>query len=162
MTIQRKKTTGWGAGLAAIAMGAAPGRGEPAEAPGAAAAPVAAARCVDFLNSIGANSAISRRGESLERTIECARYVGLRWFRSGYESGVPTEDQIEVYRQTGARFSYGLLSGGSDTARLLDGARKLAAAGALLAIEGNNEPNNWGVKYQRAPHKLSVPIAAGK
>ena len=28
---------------------------------------------------------------------------------------------------------------------------RLAAADALLAFEGNNEPNNWGVTYQGEP-----------
>ena len=41
-------------------------------------------------------------------------------------------------------------------------ARPLAQADALLAFEGNNEPNNWGVTYQgekggdRAPSSLAV------
>ncbi len=102
----------------------------------------------DFLGSIGACSAISRRGENLASTIDAARYLGLRWFRVGYESNIPVADLIELHNQTGVRFSYGLMSGGTDLARLLAGARQLASAGALLALEGNNEPNNWGVTYQ--------------
>jgi len=102
----------------------------------------------DFLNSLGACSAISRRGENLASTTDAAKYLGLRWFRVGYESNIPVADLIELHRQTGARFSYGLMSGGTDIARLLAGARELASAGALLALEGNNEPNNWGVTYQ--------------
>ena len=100
------------------------------------------------MNSIGVCSAISRRGESLTNTIEVARYLGVRWFRAGYESRIPVSDLIELHRQTGVRFSYGLMSGGTDIARLLEGARQLAVAGALLALEGNNEPNNWGVTFQ--------------
>ena len=101
----------------------------------------------DFLNSIGANSSISRRGESLDKTIECVKYLGIRWFRSGYEGNIPLEDQIQVYNETGAKFSYGLASGGNDLPRLMEGAEILADAGALLALEGNNEPNNWGITY---------------
>ncbi|MGC8832933.1 MAG: glycosyl hydrolase [Armatimonadota bacterium] len=110
--------------------------------------PVTAARASDFLDSIGANSAVSVRGENLADTIKAVRYLGLRWIRSGYEGNLPVEDLIELHRQTGIRFSYGLLSGGTDIPRLLSGARRLAAVGALLAIEGNNEPNNWGIIYQ--------------
>ena len=102
----------------------------------------------DFLNSIGANSAVSRRGETLQNTINCTKYLGLRWFRAGYESDIPIRDLIDVHLQTGARFSYGLASGGTDINRLLDGGRQLAVVGALLAFEGNNEPNNWGITYQ--------------
>jgi hypothetical protein len=55
---------------------------------------------------------------------------------------------LELHRQTGVRFSWGLVSGGTDLEKLLKTARPMAAAGALLAFEGNNEPNNWGVTYE--------------
>ncbi|MHB1001874.1 MAG: glycosyl hydrolase [Armatimonadota bacterium] len=114
----------------------------------AAAKGVTAARADDFLNSIGVNSAISTRGENLQKTIECARYLGIRWFRSGYEGSVPINDYIELHKKTGARFSWGLMSGGSDIDKLCDTGRQLASAGALLAFEGPNEPNNWSITYQ--------------
>ncbi|MES2455102.1 MAG: glycosyl hydrolase [Bacteroidota bacterium] len=110
--------------------------------------PVTAHRASDFLNSIGVNSAISTRGESLKKTIEITKYLGIRWIRSGYEGGVPIADLIAVHQQAGVRFSYGLLSGGTDIPKLLNGGRELAGAGALLALEGLNEPNNWGITYQ--------------
>lgn len=130
--------------------------------PAQAAGPVTAARVADFLGSIGANSAVSSRGETLQNTIAAAKYIGLGWIRSGYESNIPLTDLVELHRQTGVRFSYGLLSGGTDIPRLLAGARQLAAAGALVAFEGPNEPNNWGVTYQgeagggHAPSWLAV------
>lgn len=102
----------------------------------------------DFLDSLGACSAISRRGETLAKTVDATKYLGLRWLRVGYESNIPVADLLSLHKQTGVRFSYGLMSGGTDIARLLAGARELAAADALLALEGNNEPNNWGVTYQ--------------
>lgn len=109
--------------------------------------PVTAISTNDFLNSIGVNSAISRRGERLDQTIEAIRYTGIRWVRSGYEGGAADRDYQVLHRETGVRFSYGLMSGGADINRLLAGGRILAASGALLAFEGNNEPNNWGVTY---------------
>lgn len=108
---------------------------------------VVAVRAADFLDSIGVNSAINRRGERLERTIESAKYLGLRWFRSGYESGTEVKDLLELHRRTGVRFSWGLGSGGADLPRLLSTGRELAKADALLAFEGPNEPNNWGIDY---------------
>ncbi|HEY3411926.1 MAG TPA: glycosyl hydrolase [Armatimonadota bacterium] len=114
----------------------------------AARRPVAAVRVSDFLNSIGVVSAVSRRGEDLAHTAEAVKYTGLRWIRAGYESDIPLADLLELHRQAGVRFSFGLMSGGSDLARLLDGGRRLAARGALLAFEGANESNNWGVTYQ--------------
>ncbi len=112
------------------------------------AAEVVALRADGFLSSIGVCSAVSRRGESLAKTSEAAKYLGLRWIRAGYESGIPVGDLIELHKQTGVRFSYGLMSGGNDLTKLTEGARQLARAGALLALEGNNEPNNWGVTYE--------------
>ena len=110
--------------------------------------PTTAMRAADFLNSIGANSSISRRGETLQDTIKAARFIGLGWIRAGYEGDIPIEDLLALHAQAGVRFSYGLGSGGTDIPRLLAGGRRLAAAGALLAFEGPNEPNNWGVTYQ--------------
>lgn len=124
--------------LLLLASGRTPCAGEPPPVAGTEA----------FLDSLGVVSAVSRRGERLDRTAEALRFLGLRWVRSGYESGVSVGDLLELHRLTGVRFSYGLLSGGNDLDRLLTGARKLAEAGALLALEGNNEPNNWPVTYQ--------------
>lgn len=101
-----------------------------------------------FLDSMGVCSSITGRGETLAGTIASMKYSGLRFIRCGIEDGNSVEDMIELHRQTGVRIAYGLLSGGTDLARLLDEAGRLARAGALLAIEGNNEPNNWGVTYQ--------------
>ncbi|NNU34371.1 hypothetical protein HK413_09880 [Mucilaginibacter sp. S1162] len=84
----------------------------------------------------------------MDKTIEAIRYTGIRWIRSGYEGGATDEDYQTLHRETGVRFSYGLMSGGTNIAKLLTGGRMLAASGALLAFEGNNEPNNWGVNYK--------------
>jgi hypothetical protein len=129
--------------LAAVAFSLVSGNANKARA-----AETAALRASDFLNSIGANSAINRRGESLAKTAECATYLGIRWFRSGIEDGKNLQEFIELHRQTGARFSWSPGSGGSDIPRLIDTAKQLAAADALLAFEGPNEPNNWGITYQ--------------
>jgi hypothetical protein len=117
---------------------------------------------VDFLNTIGVNAAISTRGENLAKTIEAIKYTGIRWIRTGYESNIPVNDLVHLHQQTGVLFSYGLLSGGTDFARLLNGARQLAAASALLAVEGLNEPNNWGIKYLGQPggsKSTWIPVA---
>ena len=102
----------------------------------------------DFLNSLGVCSSITGRGETLAGTIEALRYTGIRFIRCGLEDRIAVKDMIDLHEKTGARIVYGLLSGGTDLVRLLSEARQLAGAGALLAIEGNNEPNNWGIRYQ--------------
>ncbi len=113
-----------------------------------AAGETTAVRSADFLNSIGTLSAISVRGESLPKTIECAKYLGIRWLRAGIEGDVPLEQFIQLHQQAGLRFSWGFGSGSANLPKLLETARQIEAAGALLAFEGPNEPNNWGITYQ--------------
>jgi hypothetical protein len=102
----------------------------------------------NFLGSIGVNSSISKRGETLEQTIKTIKYLGVRWIRTGYEGDIPVNDLIQLHRETGILYSYGLLSGGTDISRLINNSRVLESAGALLAVEGLNEPNNWGITYK--------------
>ncbi len=120
-----------------------------------------------LLDSIGVVTTFPDRGQPLARTVEMVKYGGFRWVRGGIEGLTakgPTTVQtyLDLHAQTGVRFSWGLVSGGTDLARLIETARPLARAGALLAFEGNNEPNNWGVTYQgekgggRAPSWLAV------
>lgn len=116
----------------------------------------------EFLNSLGVVSSVSRRGETVEGTIKCIEYTGIRWIRAGYEGGIPLEDLIQLNEKTGVKYSYGLLSGGNDIPRLIEGAKRLAESGSLLAVEGPNEPNNWGIKYQGesgGAQKSWIPVA---
>ncbi|HLH81564.1 MAG TPA: glycosyl hydrolase [Chthonomonas sp.] len=112
------------------------------------AASVQAKRDSDFLNSIGVNSAICLRGESLDKTMECVRYLGIHWIRSGIEGNPPLDKLIYLHERTGVRYSWGLGSGGTNIPELIKTGEQLAKAGALLAFEGPNEPNNWGITYQ--------------
>ena len=119
----------------------------------AIAEPKTAFATKDFLDSIGVVSTFPDRGQPLAKTIEMVRYCGFRWVRAGIEGlsdNGPTTIQtfLDLHHQTGVRFSWGLVSGGTDIGKLIDTAKVLAAEDALLAIEGNNEPNNWGVTYK--------------
>jgi hypothetical protein len=131
------------------------------------AEPTTAIPASDFLDSIGVVTTFPDRGQPLEKTIEMVKYAGFRWVRGGIEgltTDGPTtiETYLQLHRATGVRFNWGLVSGGSDLKKLIETGRQLAAADALLAFEGNNEPNNWGVTYQgeagggRAPSWLAV------
>jgi hypothetical protein len=117
------------------------------------AAPNTAIATNDFLNSIGVVTTFPDRGQPLARTIEMVRYCGFRWVRAGIEGlsdEGPTTIQtlLDLHRETGVRLNWGLVSGGTDVKKLVETGKVLAEAGALLAFEGNNEPNNWGVTYQ--------------
>jgi hypothetical protein len=116
-------------------------------------APINAVATSDFLDSIGVVSTFPDRGQPIAKTIEMVRYCGFRWVRAGIEglteNGPTTINTfLTLHQATGVRLSWGLVSGGTDIKKLTETAKVLARAGALLAIEGNNEPNNWGVTYQ--------------
>jgi hypothetical protein len=126
--------------------------------------PVTAHSANDFLNSIGVNSAIYRRGENVTSTIACAQYMGFRWIRTdeALNSTAKENDVRKLYEETGVKVSTSLGSGGNDINDLIAGSKRIAALGALLAIEGNNEPNNWGITYQGTPGGRTnswVPVA---
>ncbi|BCI63789.1 glycosyl hydrolase [Coprobacter secundus] len=104
-----------------------------------------------FLNSIGVNSSITKRGEYLYQTIDYMNYLGARWIRGGYSTQKDLEDIITVYKATGAKICIGVGSGGNLNKESMKSfilqTKCLAEAGALLAFEGPNEPNNWKVTY---------------
>ena len=107
----------------------------------------------EFLDSVGICSTFPDRGQPLDKTVEMVKYCGFRWVRGGIEglsTNGPTtlETYLELHRKTGVKFNWGLVSGGTDVKKLIETARTLAEADALIAFEGNNEPNNWGVTYQ--------------
>ncbi len=107
----------------------------------------------DFLDSIGVNTTYPDRGQPVEKTVEMLRYGGWRWIRGGIEGVTddgPTTFQtfVDLHKAAGVRLSICLGSGGSDIGRTLALGLVLAREGALLAFEGSNEPNNWGIVYQ--------------
>ena len=141
---RRRHFTGW----LVIACAVSGAGGHVAQAAAPPARPTAA-----FLDSLGINTTFPDRGQPLNRTIAMVRYCGFRWVRGGIEGLTdhgPTTVQtyLDLHRATGVRFSWGLVSGGTDVHKLIETAHVLAKADALLAFEGNNEPNNWGVTYQ--------------
>ncbi|MDB6021810.1 MAG: putative glycosyl hydrolase, partial [Pedosphaera sp.] len=124
------------------------------------AAGTTAAKADDFLNSIGVCTHISQGKDAPAKVAECLTYARIRCIRDD-GPGNPTTLQsfIEVYKTSGARVV--LLPRTGDVAASLKQYETLAAAGALLAAEGPNEPNNWHVTYQGATSskESSLPIA---
>ena len=120
---------------------------------GAQAQPTTALPANDFLNSLGLDSTFPDRGQPLAKTVEMIKYGGFRWVRGGIEgltdSGPTTlQTYLDLHKQTGVKFNWGLVSSGNDLHKLIETGKVIAQANALLAFEGNNEPNNWGVTYQ--------------
>lgn len=123
-----------------------------------------------FLSSIGMNTAINGRGENVNTTEEIMRYVGARWIRTSVGGSVTAVTNLpetsslgggtsiasykQLYENAGIRFSTGLGAGGQEQniPNLINNVKRIIEAtspDAIIAIEGNNEPNNknWYVIF---------------
>jgi hypothetical protein len=69
-------------------------------------------------------------------------YTGIRNTREGAGSGAPTK-LLALHQNTGTLIN--LM--GSNVAYIINNAQTLASAGALLSVEGPNEPNNFPITY---------------
>ena len=99
-----------------------------------------AVSCDAFLSSLGVNTHVDQ-GYNPESYLQPLRYLGVRVIR---DSPRNLPGLIMLHAQAGVRVD--LL--GSDVEGLTAAANSLARAGALLSIEGPNEPNNFPVTYK--------------
>jgi hypothetical protein len=129
--------------------------------PAANADETTAVSAIDFLNSIGVCVHV-QHGQDASKLAAPLIYLGVRNIRDGADGNYDLSGLISVHQQAGVLVVFGPGSGASD--RFVDrrsgvtnnaltvtisAARQLAEAGALLAVEGPNEPNNFGgVTYQ--------------
>lgn len=93
-----------------------------------------------FLASLGLNTHIDQ-GADPNRYVTVLRYTGIQAFRTGPNR---IDGAILLHQQTGAKAVMFANCGGAGQ---INAARQLAAAGALLALEGSNEPNNFPCSY---------------
>ena len=125
-----------------------------------ATGPTTAVKTNDFLNSIGACTHVRQGEDNPAKVAECLSYIGIRAIRDdGTTDPKILQSFIDIHRASGAKVV--LLPINGDIAASLAEYETLAAAGALLAAEGPNEPNNWHVTYKGATssNKTSLPIA---
>jgi hypothetical protein len=101
---------------------------------------VMAASCDAFLSSLGVNTHIDQ-GYNPYAYLEPLRYLGVRNIRDG---GRQLSGHLMLHAQTGILVDLQ----GTDVSGLTAAAKTLARAGALLAIEGPNEPNNFPITYK--------------
>jgi hypothetical protein len=116
----------------------------------------------DFLDSIGICTHIGQGIDDPSQSATALAYAGIRNIR---DDGNPRhlQDWISVHEQAGVKVVL-TWSGPNDHAigSLISTSKKLAAAGALLAMEGPNEANNWAVTYQGQRSQATVtfiPVA---
>ncbi len=125
-----------------------------------ATGPTTAVKINDFLNSIGACTHVRQGEDNPAKVAECLSYIGIRAIRDdGTTDPKILQSFIDIHRASGAKVV--LLPMNGDIAASLAEYETLAAAGALLAADGPNEPNNWHVTYKGATssNKTSLPIA---
>ena len=96
-----------------------------------------------FLSSLGVNTHVDQ-GYDPASYVQPLKYLGVRNIRDGQRN---LAGYLMLHRQTGVNVDLG----GADTSGLIEAARALARAGALLSIEGPNEPNNFPVTYKGHP-----------
>ena len=128
------------AGLLVVLGPARAGPDKPARIPAVEKTAIAAVGCDAFLSSLGVNTHVDQ-GYDPDSYVEPLRHLGVRVIR---DSPRNLAGLIMLHAQTGVQVD--LL--GSDVARLTVAAGILARAGALLAVEGPNEPNNFPVTYK--------------
>ena len=114
----------------------------------------------DFLNSIGACTHLTQHEDNVDKVIEALKYTGIRHLRDdGSTNEQDLKTFIKVHEATGAKVA--LLSINGNIEACMKQYETLAAAGALLAVDGPNEPNNWPVNYKGAKSSktTSLPVA---
>ena len=115
---------------------------------------VVAVSCDTFLSSLGVNTHIDQ-GYNSTAYVAPLQYLGIRNISDGVRN---IGSSAMLHHRTGI----GVNLVGSDVGALIYAAKILAAAGALLSIEGPNEPNNFSITYngQRGGGTSSwVPVA---
>ncbi|MGO8927402.1 MAG: glycosyl hydrolase [Limisphaerales bacterium] len=119
-----------------------------------------AVKASDFLNSIGVCTHITQGKDDPTHVAECLGYAGIRAIRDdGTRNPKMLDSFVNVHKGSGAKVV--LLPINGNVAASLQEYETLAAAGALLAAEGPNEPNNWHVTYDGATSskETSMPVA---
>ena len=100
---------------------------------------IQAANANDFLNSLGVNTHIWQGEDSTAQVINMLQYTGIRELREQQVQAI-----IDIHNATGALAT---MVAGTNLSVSVPKFEQLAAAGALLAVEGPNEPNNFPVTY---------------
>jgi hypothetical protein len=93
-----------------------------------------------FLSSLGVNTHVDQ-GYDPKSYIEPLRYMGIREVR---DAARHVDGEVAIADATGVHF---VINGGGDLKGLIASANVLAKAGALLAVEGPNEVNNFPITY---------------
>lgn len=109
--------------------------------PGPSGAATPAVPAYTFLSSLGVGTHIEQ-GYAEPPYEPMLRYTGIRNVREGGTVGTAAK-LVTLHQNTGVKFAIG----GPTIPDIISTAQTVAGAGALLAIEGPNEPNNFPITY---------------
>jgi hypothetical protein len=108
--------------------------------------PKLALKANDFLNSIGVDTHIAQGIDNAPQVATSLTYAGIRNIRDdGSTNPATIQAWLNVHAASGAKLS--LLPINGNIADSISEYEQMAVAGALLAAEGPNEPNNFPVTY---------------
>lgn len=142
----------------ASAPDASPGGDAGLQPPIGDATGVVAVAAASFLSSLGVCTHVAQGRDDPTQAATALTFAGIKAIRDdGKASTVPK--WIAMHQSAGVRLS---LLTNRDVASTIDTAKQLQAAGALLAVEGANEPNNFPVTYNGATSNYKttfVPVA---
>ncbi len=119
-------------------------------------------RANDFLNSIGVDTHIVQGIDDPKRVGAALTYAGFRHVREDASHSRSVLDTlIEIHKATGVTFDE-LPIVDSDSADIPDSLtqyEQLASAGALMSVEGPNEPNNFPLVYRGAKSEVGTTFS---
>jgi hypothetical protein len=118
--------------------------------------PTTAVAANDFLNSLGVNTHIAQSIDTVSPVSTALTYLGVRQVRDGGSAapGIVAE-YLSIHAATGVLFDL-LPSPAGDLTDSISVWEQVAAAGALLAAEGPNEPNNFPFTYMGVQCNIST------
>ena len=115
---------------------------------------VVAVSCDTFLSSLGVNTHVDQ-GYNPTAYVAPLQYLGIRNIRDGVRN---IGSSIMLHHRTGIRVNLV----GNDVGALIYAAKTLAAAAALLSIEGPNEPNNFPGHLQWATGRRDLELGSSR
>ncbi|MFD1676505.1 hypothetical protein [Alicyclobacillus fodiniaquatilis] len=118
-----------------------------------------AVKVSDFLNSLGVNTHIGQGVDNASQTATALNYLGIHHTREDANPDY-VQDWIQLHKQSGDTIDL-LADGGASVSSNIEIADQLRKAGALLDVEGPNEPNNQPVTYdgQTSNSSTFLPVA---
>lgn len=112
----------------------------------------------EFLSSIGVCTHVGQGVDAPMQSATAMSYAGIQNLRDDGRSGA-VPGWISMHQSAGIRVC---MLTDQDVPNTLSMAKQLNAAGALLAVEGANEPNNFAVTYENQTSDSNttfVPVA---